>query len=436
MQPESFESYRKLINIEPSGTQREFLLYTLKKGQDMIASLFLAPASDKGRATLRLGDNMWLYIPNVGKPIRITSLQSVVGGVFNNADIMRLDYHVEYDVQQLEDLGPEYLLDLKAKTGAVAYDKLKMWVDKATVVPTKIECYAATGLLIKTLYFKERKPFDDGTMRPAVIETDSPLYKGYQVDHGLCQGAEAQLPGRGLYPRLSPEIGVHAMSCRVGGLLCLALLLLSSGLLWAQGDYEVDLSAIEKEIAQVAARPYSLGGFAAFTPTLFGLDRDAALYRLRFFDQDVSNPLTQYDLGLRPEVSYRLGIFSLFARADILGRHDYQGWDANARLFEGFGSLKPSPSLALEAGKKVVKWGKGYAWNPVAFVDRPKNPEDPEELEGFFMATGNVIHSFAGPLKTVAFNPVILPVYGHVNGDFGEPINAPRPQAVFSPLRY
>ncbi|HSF30242.1 MAG TPA: outer membrane lipoprotein-sorting protein [Candidatus Tectomicrobia bacterium] len=180
LQPESFESYRKLINIEPNGTQREFLLYTLKKGQDLIASLFLAPASDKGRATLRLGDNMWLYIPNVGKPIRITSLQSVVGGVFNNADIMRLDYHVEYDVQQLEDMGSEYLLDLQAKTGAVAYDRLKMWVDKATVVPTKIECYAATGLLIKTLYYKERKPLDDGVMRPAVIETDSPLYKGYK----------------------------------------------------------------------------------------------------------------------------------------------------------------------------------------------------------------------------------------------------------------
>jgi outer membrane lipoprotein-sorting protein len=180
LQPESFESYRKLINIEPSGTKREFLLYTLKKGNDKIVSLFLTPASEKGRATLRLGDNMWLYIPNVGKPVRITSLQSVVGGVFNNADIMRLDYNVEYDVQSIADEKSEYALDLKAKTGAVAYDKLKMWVDKKTVVPTKIECYAATGLLIKTLYFKERKPFDEGILRPSVIETDSPLYKGYQ----------------------------------------------------------------------------------------------------------------------------------------------------------------------------------------------------------------------------------------------------------------
>jgi outer membrane lipoprotein-sorting protein len=179
LQPESFESYRKLINIEPNGAKREFLLYTLKKGNDKIVSLFLSPASEKGRATLRLGENMWLYIPNVGKPVRITSLQSVVGGVFNNADIMRLDYNVEYDVQKIEDEKAEYVLDLKAKTAVVAYDKLKMWVDKKTIVPTKVECYAATGLLIKTLYFKERKPFE-GVLRPSVIETDSPLYKGYQ----------------------------------------------------------------------------------------------------------------------------------------------------------------------------------------------------------------------------------------------------------------
>ena len=52
LQPESFESYRKLINIEPSGAKREFLLYTIKKGNDKIVSLFLSPASEKGRATL------------------------------------------------------------------------------------------------------------------------------------------------------------------------------------------------------------------------------------------------------------------------------------------------------------------------------------------------------------------------------------------------
>jgi outer membrane lipoprotein-sorting protein len=180
LSPESYESYRKLINIEPDGRKKEFTLFTVKKGQDKIAALFLAPASDKGRSTLRVGDNMWLNIPNIGKPIRITSLQSVVGGVFNNADILNLDYTAEYNVEKVEEKESEYILYLKAKTKTVAYDRLKMWADKDKKLPTKIECLTEAKMLIKTLYFKDMKDFGSGIVRPAVIETDSPLYKGYK----------------------------------------------------------------------------------------------------------------------------------------------------------------------------------------------------------------------------------------------------------------
>jgi outer membrane lipoprotein-sorting protein len=180
LEPESYQMMRKLINIEPDGNKKEFVLYSVKKGRDKIVALFLAPASDKGRATLRLGDNMWLYIPEVGKPIRITSLQSVTGGVFNNADILRVDYGVEYDVEAVEEDQNQYLLKLKAKTSAVAYDRLKMWVDRQALLPVTIECYAASGMLIKTLRFKDIKDFGDGIKRPATLETDSPLYQGYQ----------------------------------------------------------------------------------------------------------------------------------------------------------------------------------------------------------------------------------------------------------------
>lgn len=180
LSPDSYESYRKLINIEPDGRKKEFTLFTVKKGLDKMVSLFIAPASEKGRSTLRLGDNMWLYIPNVGKPIRITSLQSVVGGVFNNSDILQLDYAAEYDVEKVEEKGGEYLLFLKAKTKTVAYDRLKIWAGKKSVLPTKVECLTEANMLIKTLYFKEVKSFGGGITRPAVIETDSPLYKGYK----------------------------------------------------------------------------------------------------------------------------------------------------------------------------------------------------------------------------------------------------------------
>lgn len=178
--PESFESYRKIINEEPNGNVKEYVFFTLKKGKDKVAMLYVQPASEQGRATLRLGDNMWLHIPNVGRPIRITSMQSVVGGVFSNADIMQLDYSVEYTAEIQEQTAEYWVLDAKAITKTVAYDRLKMWVQKDSYNLVKVEAYAATGMLIKTIDFKELKDFGGGIIRPAVMETTSPLYKGYK----------------------------------------------------------------------------------------------------------------------------------------------------------------------------------------------------------------------------------------------------------------
>ena len=180
LNPESYEMYRKLMDIEPDGSKKEFVMYAVKKGKEKMASVFLSPASEKGRSTLRIGENMWLYIPNVGKPIRITSLQSVTGGVFNNSDIMRLDYSAEYNCEKVEATDKGHILHLKAKTNTVAYDRLKMWVYGKRLLPDKTECFASSGMLIKTLYFKKVKDFGGGIVRPAVIETDSPLYKGYK----------------------------------------------------------------------------------------------------------------------------------------------------------------------------------------------------------------------------------------------------------------
>jgi outer membrane lipoprotein-sorting protein len=180
LEPESYEMVRKLVNIEPDGTRKEFVLYSVKKGKDRIAALFLDPASERDRATLRLGENMWLYIPNVGKPVRITSLQSVTGGIFNNADILALEFSTEYAVENVAEEAATYTLSLKARTGDVAYDRLTMKVDKKTTLPVSIECHAASGLLIKTLTYKDTKDFGGGIKRPATLETESPLHKGYK----------------------------------------------------------------------------------------------------------------------------------------------------------------------------------------------------------------------------------------------------------------
>lgn len=180
LSPGSSESYKKLINIEPDGTKKEFLLYQARKGNEKMVSAFLKPESEKGRTTLRLGENMWLYLPDVGREIRVTSMQSVVGGVFNNSDIMRLDFASEYNILKQEEKNDEIILEVKANSDSVAYDKLLMIIDKKTSTPKKIECFSSTQMLIKTLYYKDIKDFGNEIIRPAIVETISPLYKGYK----------------------------------------------------------------------------------------------------------------------------------------------------------------------------------------------------------------------------------------------------------------
>jgi hypothetical protein len=189
----------------------------------------------------------------------------------------------------------------------------------------------------------------------------------------------------------------------------------------SQEPYQVDLTEIEKEIQRTADKPYSLGGFLEFQPTLLGIDRDSAFSRVKFFKNKQGSTFDQYNFRLRLEGSYKKDIFSAFFKTDTLVHNDFEGWDEDTKLFEAYVSVKPSPSFIMEAGKKVVKWGKGYAWNPVSFIARPKNPEDPEEaLEGATLATADYIRSFDGPLKTATLTAAVVPVYPHVNAKSGE----------------
>ena len=154
---------------------------------------------------------------------------------------------------------------------------------------------------------------------------------------------------------------------------------------------------------------------------LYGLDRDAALYQLRFYNRDEGHTLPEYNAALQLEGGIEKGITKLFVRTNTAYQDSYLGATSTTTVYEAFLSVKPAPSLTIDAGKKTLKWGKGYAWNPVAFVDRPKNPDEPDlNLEGFVVASADYIRSFSGPLKTLSVTPVLIPVSEHVNDDFGE----------------
>jgi hypothetical protein len=206
--------------------------------------------------------------------------------------------------------------------------------------------------------------------------------------------------------------------------LGLCLFLLSSIPLAAE-EYKFEASEIEK-------KPYHLGGLAEVKPVLNVLDKSAALYKTTFYNQNVGDTTEEFNSRLQLEGSYEQGIARYFFRASQELNNTYQGWSHPGRLYEGYMSLKPSDSYHLDIGKKVFKWGKGYAWNPVAFIDRPKDPNDPDlAMEGFWAVTGDYIKSLSGPLKTLAFTPVFLPVVDPMNTDFAQnPANPNQPSST------
>ena len=172
--------------------------------------------------------------------------------------------------------------------------------------------------------------------------------------------------------------------------------------------------------AETEKKPYHFGGYIEFKPILFGLDHDSAFYKLRFFNNPRGQNLLEANGRIQLEGSFEKSIFRVYAKTNTDLQSSYSGESVRTTFYELYGSVKPSSNLKFDVGKKTMKWGKAYAWNPVAFVDRPKDPDDPDQaLEGYILATADYIKSFNGPLKTFSFTPVLFPVYEHVNDTFG-----------------
>jgi hypothetical protein len=146
-----------------------------------------------------------------------------------------------------------------------------------------------------------------------------------------------------------------------------------------------------------------------------------ALYQIAFFDREEEDTIDRMKSALELEGRYNRGIFTASFRTHSDWIWDYRGSDQEHRLYEGVISLQPTSRLTAEAGKKANRWGKGLAWNPVGFVERPKDPDDPNESrEGFWIAGVDWIRSFPGPLQTIAITPLVVPTFDDTNEDFGE----------------
>jgi hypothetical protein len=194
----------------------------------------------------------------------------------------------------------------------------------------------------------------------------------------------------------------------------LTMLILSTALAYGEDQYKFDLSETEK-------KPYHFGGYVELRPIVFWPDTNATQYKLNYYKRDPGGNTEEYNAKLQFEGSYEKEAARLYFKTNTDYKNSYFGESEHSSFYEGYLSLKPSTSLKVDTGKRTFKWGKGYAWNPVAFIDRPKDPNDPElALEGYIAVSADYIKSFEGPLKTISFTPVLFPVYDHINDSFGQ----------------
>ncbi|MGB2869299.1 MAG: hypothetical protein WBD36_12670 [Bacteroidota bacterium] len=153
--------------------------------------------------------------------------------------------------------------------------------------------------------------------------------------------------------------------------------------------------------------------------SFFHMSQSSPSYGLQFFNKDVSPYLSQYRLEPYLNAEYRnqdLG-FQLRMHATY-----YSDKESNFDIFEAYGSYSPSINIATQAGKRVYNWGKGYAFNPVGFVNPVKDPENPELAQaGLLSATAEYIKSFSSDdLQSFSALFVVIPQSPSVNNRFSE----------------
>lgn len=148
---------------------REFKV--LSKGNENTIVLTTSPASERGQILLMKARDLWLFVPNVSQPVRL-SLSQRLTGVVSNGDIARANFSGDYTPKlvgsETIDGQAYHVLELTAIDRAVTYQKVKYWVKQASSAPFKAEFYSLSGRLLKTCSYEDYKQLG-GKVRPTKL---------------------------------------------------------------------------------------------------------------------------------------------------------------------------------------------------------------------------------------------------------------------------
>jgi outer membrane lipoprotein-sorting protein len=152
----------------------------LSKGNENTIVMVTEPASERGQIMLMKGRDLWIFLPTVSQPVRLSLSQRLTGQVANG-DLARANFAGDYVPTILRtetvDGAEAYVLELKAVDRGVTYSKVLYWVRKSNHQPHKAEFYSVSGRLLKTARYEEFKALG-GRVRPTRLVLRDALRQG------------------------------------------------------------------------------------------------------------------------------------------------------------------------------------------------------------------------------------------------------------------
>lgn len=170
------------MNVKKPEFERTLGMKIWTKGRDKALVKILSPAKDKGTSNLRLGLELWQFLPNVDKVIRIPPslmLQSWMGSNFTNDDLVRLsslDKDYTKKLISTEKLNGVEVAKIECTPKAdapVVWGKIMIWVTLDQSVGVRQEFYTERGKLVKTLEGSEIKTFGTHRIPTVLVMTDA-----------------------------------------------------------------------------------------------------------------------------------------------------------------------------------------------------------------------------------------------------------------------
>jgi hypothetical protein len=176
------------------------------------------------------------------------------------------------------------------------------------------------------------------------------------------------------------------------------------------------------DAAEFEKKTFEFSGYVEQKEEWLKLRAGSPAFKLAYPGEPVRHELLRSSTTLELSGKVNLGDFLLDARTQASQANDALASSIhNPAVMEGGLRWSASPGLTFDAGKRVQRWGKGYAWSPVAMVERPKDANDPQaSREGFVMASGEWTRSLSGPVSTVSLMGLAVPTDGSMNSDFGQ----------------